>query len=65
MAAFSGESSTPKELDELTMRFERGDFDLVAVGRAILQDPLWVLKIKEGRKNELETFTAGSLAKYY
>jgi 2,4-dienoyl-CoA reductase-like NADH-dependent reductase (Old Yellow Enzyme family) len=65
IAAFGGASSSPQELDELGRRFERGDFDLIAVGRAILQDPLWVLKIKDGRKTELETFTAASLAKYY
>jgi 2,4-dienoyl-CoA reductase-like NADH-dependent reductase (Old Yellow Enzyme family) len=65
IGAFGGESSSPQELEELTKRFERGDFDLIAVGRAVLQDPLWTLKIKEGRKNELEIFTSASLAKYY
>jgi 2,4-dienoyl-CoA reductase-like NADH-dependent reductase (Old Yellow Enzyme family) len=65
IGAFKGESSSPQELDELTRRFERGDFDLVAVGRTLLQDPLWVLKVKEGRKEELEPFTAASFAKYY
>jgi 2,4-dienoyl-CoA reductase-like NADH-dependent reductase (Old Yellow Enzyme family) len=65
IGAFKGESSSPQDLDELTRRFERGDFDLVAVGRALLQDPLWVLKVKEGRKEELEPFTAASFAKYY
>jgi 2,4-dienoyl-CoA reductase-like NADH-dependent reductase (Old Yellow Enzyme family) len=64
-ATFSGESSSPKELDELHKRFDRGDFDLIAVGRAILQDPEWVLKIKEGRKSELQDFTAASIGKYY
>jgi 2,4-dienoyl-CoA reductase-like NADH-dependent reductase (Old Yellow Enzyme family) len=63
--AFAGKSSSPQELDALIKHFERGDFDLIAVGRAILQDPQWVLKIKEGRKNELENFTAASFAKYY
>ena len=28
---------------------ERGDFDLVAVGRALLQDPLWAQKVRQGR----------------
>ena len=65
IGAFKGESSSPQDLDELTRRFERGDFDLVAVGRALLQDPLWALKVKEGQKEELEPFTAASFAKYY
>ena len=29
-----------------------GDFDLVGVGRALLQDPLWAKKVKEGRTTE-------------
>lgn len=65
MAAFKGETSAPQTLDRLIERFERGEFDLVAVGRAILQDPLWVRKINEGRTGELQPFSAASLAKYY
>jgi 2,4-dienoyl-CoA reductase-like NADH-dependent reductase (Old Yellow Enzyme family) len=65
IGAFKGESSSPQDLDELTRRFERGDFDLVAVGRVLLQDPLWALKVKEGRKEELEPFSAASFAQYY
>jgi len=30
-----------------------GDFDLVGVGRALLQDPLWAKKVKEGCTTEL------------
>ena len=35
-------------LDLLVARFERGEFDLVAVGRAILNDPDWFTKAREG-----------------
>lgn len=65
ITAFAGESASPEGLDTLVKHFARGDFDLIAVGRAILQDPEWVLKIKEGRRDELENFTAASFAKYY
>ena len=61
--AFAGESSDPSNLDELIRRYERGDFDLVAVGRAMLQDPNWVQKIRTGRKTE--TFTKDALTKLY
>ncbi|MGB3108869.1 NADH:flavin oxidoreductase [Sphingobacterium siyangense] len=54
--------SSPASLDELVRRYERGDFDLVAVGRAILQDPNWVKKVKAEKYNELSTFEAKSLA---
>jgi len=47
LAAFEGEASSPSCLDELLRRPERGDFDLVAVGRALLADPGWARKINE------------------
>jgi 2,4-dienoyl-CoA reductase-like NADH-dependent reductase (Old Yellow Enzyme family) len=62
LAAFKGESSKPDSLDELIRRYERGDFDLVAVGRPILADPNWVKKIKEGKTSELRGFSKEALA---
>lgn len=57
LAAFAGESSEPSSLDELVRRMERGDFDLVAVGRPLLADPNWVQKIREQRTGELKGFS--------
>jgi 2,4-dienoyl-CoA reductase-like NADH-dependent reductase (Old Yellow Enzyme family) len=59
--AFRGEGSEPQSLDELLKRFDRGDFDLVAVGRALLSDPHWVQKIKDGRVGELSGFNSEHL----
>lgn len=59
--AFAGESSEPSSLEELTRRFDRGDFDLVAVGRPILADPNWVVKIKNNRNDELKGFSKEAL----
>jgi 2,4-dienoyl-CoA reductase-like NADH-dependent reductase (Old Yellow Enzyme family) len=61
LAAFGGESSKPASLDELTRRLERGDFDLVAVGRAILQDPNWVRKVREGQVEALMDFERSAM----
>lgn len=61
LAAFAGESSEPSSLDELLRRMDRGDFDLVAVGRPLLSDPSWVKKIQEGRTDELKGFTKAAL----
>jgi 2,4-dienoyl-CoA reductase-like NADH-dependent reductase (Old Yellow Enzyme family) len=61
-AAFGGESSKPASLDELLRRLDRGDFDLVAVGRALLNDPQWVLKIRDARQAELQDFSPAALA---
>jgi len=62
LAAFQGETSTPSSLDELLRRFDRGDFDLVAVGRALLADTEWSRKIREGRSSELIGFSKEALA---
>ncbi|MBC7688437.1 MAG: NADH:flavin oxidoreductase [Aquabacterium sp.] len=61
LAAFAGESSQPSSLDELVRRMDRGDFDLVAVGRPLLADPNWVTKIREQRTGELKGFTKEAL----
>ncbi|WP_288458969.1 NADH:flavin oxidoreductase [uncultured Chryseobacterium sp.] len=65
MAAFGGQGTEKADLTELTKRLERGDFDLVAVGRALLQDPEWVKKVKEGNMDELQDFKAESMAILY
>jgi 2,4-dienoyl-CoA reductase-like NADH-dependent reductase (Old Yellow Enzyme family) len=62
MASFQGESAMPTPLDELLRRLERGDFDLVAVGRPLLADPHWVRKIGEGRTDDLRGFRKEDLA---
>jgi 2,4-dienoyl-CoA reductase-like NADH-dependent reductase (Old Yellow Enzyme family) len=62
IAAFGGESSKPASLDELLRRFDRGDFDLVAVGRALISDPDWARKVREGRMSELSDFSPAALA---
>ncbi|RLJ77606.1 NADH:flavin oxidoreductase [Pedobacter alluvionis] len=59
--AFAGQSSQPSSLDELVRRMDRGDFDLVAVGRPLLADPNWVEKIKHNRMEELKGFSKEAL----
>lgn len=49
--AFGGKSSEATDLNELVRRMEREEFDLIAVGRALLADPDWVSKVK-GTNNE-------------
>ncbi|WP_027380656.1 NADH:flavin oxidoreductase [Chryseobacterium daeguense] len=65
MGTFAGQGTEKTDLNEVTRRLERGDFDLVAVGRALLQDPLWAKKIKEGNTEEILDFSAESLATLY
>ena len=63
--AFKGEGAAMRSLDDLEERLSRGEFDLVAVGRALLQDPEWAVKIRDGRDKELRDYDAKSLATLY
>lgn len=49
------------DLSPLAARVAAGEFDLVAVGRALLTDPAWARKIKEGRLDELLPFNKAAL----
>ncbi|PGH47595.1 12-oxophytodienoate reductase [Streptomyces sp. Ru87] len=60
--AFQGERGGVAGIDGLLDRLERDEFDLVAVGRALLSDPAWAEKILHGRTDELSTFEASALA---
>ncbi len=62
IAAFGGASSKPASLDGLLRRLEADEFDLVAVGRALLADPQWAAKIHAGRRDELADFDRSALA---
>lgn len=49
-------------IDELVTRMTDGEFELIAVGRALLQDAQWLEKLRTGRDNEIEPFAKKSLA---
>jgi 2,4-dienoyl-CoA reductase-like NADH-dependent reductase (Old Yellow Enzyme family) len=63
LAGFAGETSTnnAQSIDELLRRLDRGDFDLVAVGRSLIVEPEWVEKVQAGRAQELKGFNRESL----
>ena len=65
IAAFGGEGSQPTSIDNVIGGLERGEYDMVGVGRALLQDPEWVTKIREGRSNELKAFERAALGTLY
>lgn len=54
--------SAAARLDLLEEMLDRGDFDLVGVGRALISDPDWVAKVESGRTDELRGFDAADLA---
>lgn len=61
LKAFQGEGAELGSIDNLLDRLERDEFDLVAVGRALLQDPNWAAKVLAGRFDELAPYDAASL----
>lgn len=57
--------SSEKSIQHLLERLEREEFDLIAVGRALLADPEWVTKVIDDRFDEINTFTMESLNTLY
>ncbi len=43
-----GQAIAASNLDRVMARFERGEFDLVGVGRAMIADPAWAIRAREG-----------------
>ena len=61
-ASFAGARAQVAGLDDhLLPMLERGEFDLVAVGRALLGDPDWTTKIRDGRDHDLRPFDTASM----
>ncbi|MFG3294578.1 NADH:flavin oxidoreductase [Streptomyces sp. NPDC048179] len=58
---FMGEGSPVKGIDDLLDSLERDEYDMVAIGRALLQDPEWAAKVLAGRTDELTSYDAAAL----
>jgi len=56
MSQMAGETTSATPMRDLAERLDRGEFDLVAVGRSLIADPEWPVKIAQGREHELVTF---------
>lgn len=61
LAAFGGESSSTVGIENLIERMERDEFDLIAVGRALISNPDWVARIREGDATKVKGFEASAL----
>ncbi|MDI3417825.1 NADH:flavin oxidoreductase [Streptomyces luteolus] len=59
--AFAGQGAPLQGIDNLLDRLERDEFDLVAVGRALLQDPEWAAKVLGDRSEDLRPYDAAAL----
>lgn len=59
--AFQGNNSDVTGIDQLLDRMERDEFDMVAVGRALIADPEWAAKTLAGRTGDITPFGAEML----
>ncbi len=66
-ATMEGEGYQAKaaSLDRLLEMLEAGEFDLVAVGRALLANPDWAIKVRDGAFGELAPYTPQSRETFY
>ncbi len=63
ISSFGGQGSEAAgDLTDLEQRLAAGEFDLVAVGRALLADASWASKVKDGRFDALAAFSPAALA---
>jgi 2,4-dienoyl-CoA reductase-like NADH-dependent reductase (Old Yellow Enzyme family) len=57
------ETALVTDIDELVLRMERGEFDLVALGRSLIVNPSWPEQVRRGALNELLPFHRSALAR--
>ncbi|WP_309611219.1 NADH:flavin oxidoreductase [Sphingomonas sp.] len=57
-----GETATPRSIVDLVQRVEDNEFDLVAVGRALITNPDWPKTVASGNAAHLNPFSVGVLA---
>ncbi|MET9966116.1 NADH:flavin oxidoreductase [Streptomyces sp. NPDC006356] len=56
-----GKGAQTDDVSLVAERLARGEFDLVAVGRALVANPDWPELVRRGRTDELRNFEAGML----
>ena len=57
MNVFAGEGGAPVQVNSLIDRMQKEEFDLIAVGRALIVDPDWALKTRTGAFDQMNAFT--------
>jgi 2,4-dienoyl-CoA reductase-like NADH-dependent reductase (Old Yellow Enzyme family) len=56
LRSYAGKDARKAGVEALIKRLDKDEFDLVAVGRALLADPAWPNKIREGREEAVVGF---------
>ncbi len=58
-------SAKTTTIDKAIQDINEYKYDMVAVGRALLSDHEWVIKMKEGRLKDINPYTKESLLEMY
>jgi 2,4-dienoyl-CoA reductase-like NADH-dependent reductase (Old Yellow Enzyme family) len=53
----SEQETQPTDIDELCQRMEAGEFDMAAVGRALIANDDWPILVREGRLREAKAYS--------
>ena len=62
---YAGDHQTQTtDLDNLHQRLNKSEFDLIAVGRALLSDPEWANKIQNGQEKDIIPFDKSFVENY-
>jgi 2,4-dienoyl-CoA reductase-like NADH-dependent reductase (Old Yellow Enzyme family) len=62
---YAGDHKTQTtDLDNLHQRLNKSEFDLIAVGRALLSDPEWANKVQDGREKDIIPFDKSYVENY-
>lgn len=56
LRTYGGKDANKVGINALIRRLENEEFDLVAVGRALLADPAWPNKVRESREDDIVSF---------
>ncbi|MDB5713840.1 MAG: 12-oxophytodienoate reductase [Sphingomonadales bacterium] len=60
-----GETAAPRSIADLVDRLRRQEFDLVAIGRALITNPDWPRVVSAGEVNALHPFSVAALAELH
>ncbi|WP_158807857.1 NADH:flavin oxidoreductase [Beijerinckia sp. L45] len=60
-ARSKGDDAKLRALDDLLERLDRGEFDVVAVGRALITNPEWAAMVQDGRFDQLKGYDVEDL----
>ena len=62
---YAGDHQTQTtDLDKLHERLNKSEFDLIAVGRALLSDPEWANKVQNGQEKDIIPFDKSFVENY-